>query len=329
MTKGEAALRAIVALQNRIVASGLRLEAVMAVTVRELPLVLPQSSGAVIELRDGDYMVYRAGSGRAATCIGLRLAMDGSLSGKCATMMQPLYSRDTEEDDRVDKEACRRLKIRSMICYPLIAGDRCVGVCKSFATTPDAFSDADVETLGMVAAVIAASIQHAQLYQEVVDAGLVDKLTGLGNRRALDDELERALARARRSSEPLALAMIDLDEMKAINDSHGHVAGDDALANFGAALASGLRDGDRAFRLGGDEFCIIFARAAALNSTALLDRVRHAVSDIRIVDRPLSFSAGVAESAPGDRAAELLARADQAMYAQKRAGATRAAPPPR
>lgn len=313
----ESVLRAIIALQNHIVASGLSLDAVMATLARELPKLLRHSTGAVIELRNGDFMEYRAGSGSAASSVGLRLPMVGSLSGLCATTRQALYARDIENDDRVDTAACRALGIRSMICYPLFADDVCVGVCKSFAAVPDAFDDSDLDTLEAVSSVIAASLRHAMLFEDAITASRADALTGLGNRRAFDDEAAGLVARARREDEPLTMMVVDLDDFKPINDTFGHGAGDAALITFGKALAMTLRGTDRAYRLGGDEFCVLFAGATLADADTLLARIR-TVLHLDTTQCPLHFSAGFAQLTATDDVTTLLRRADRVMYEQKR-----------
>ncbi len=313
-------LRAIIALQNRIIASGLRLEAVMAAIVRELPALLTHANGAVIEIRDADAMVYRAASGPAARSIGLRLPMSASLSGLCVTTQTPLYAADVDTDDRVERDACRRLGIRSMICYPLCVEDECLGVCKAFATTPHAFTPSDMETMELVASVLAASLRNATQFEEVLSAVRIDRLTGLGNRRAFDEDIEHRIAQARRSSEALAIALIDLNNFKQLNDTFGHAAGDAALANFGEAISRNVRAGDEAYRIGGDEFCIVFPRATLENGTSLLAHVRSAIGEISVMGQPLSFSAGLAVLAPHDTATTLLERADEQMYKEKSRG---------
>ncbi len=103
--------------------------------------------GAVVELAEGDDMVYTVTSGSLKGTEGLRLALHGSLSGLSVTSGEVLVANDTETDGRVDHEACRRVHARSMICVPLRHGDRTEGVLKVMSDRPEAFADDDVRLL--------------------------------------------------------------------------------------------------------------------------------------------------------------------------------------
>lgn len=150
-----------------------------------------------------------------------------------------------------------------------------------------------------------------------------DSLTGLLNRRALQDEAAAMIAQARRHGDPMTVLLIDLDRFKQINDQRGHDSGDRALCLMARLLQSALRRGDRAGRWGGEEFCVLLARGDALAGTAFDMRLRQALADQSrsSLGFPLSFSAGLAVLQPGDAALHsLLQRADGALYAAKAAG---------
>jgi diguanylate cyclase (GGDEF)-like protein len=153
-----------------------------------------------------------------------------------------------------------------------------------------------------------------------------DPLTGLFNRRHLADTLPPMLALARREGWPMAVAIIDLDHFKAVNDRHGHDAGDHLLVAFGALLQDDSRASDVVCRYGGEEFCVLMphttAMAAAHHLGQLLQRWRAQVFDLqgrRLSG--LSFTAGVCDSTrPGATGEALLQAADQALLAAKREG---------
>lgn len=168
------------------------------------------------------------------------------------------------------------------------------------------------------------ALQHA-LHEQATR----DTLTGLFNRRHLNDALPTLVALAERERQTLALVIIDLDHFKAVNDTHGHAAGDRLLAAFGALLAGQTRRSDVACRYGGEEFCLLMPRTDAAGARrkvqALLRRWRNLVFDLGgVLLQGQTFSAGVADTtlAP-DSPDALLKAADDQLLAAKRAGRNR------
>lgn len=152
-----------------------------------------------------------------------------------------------------------------------------------------------------------------------------DVLTGLPNRRALDERLPEAMARVMRSGKPLALLFMDLDGFKAVNDDHGHDAGDALLREVARRLLEAVRQTDHVARLAGDEFVVLLEGIGEADALAFAERlVARVEAPVRLGDAQaeVSTSIGVALYGPGDvgTAAQLLKRADVAMYAAKRAG---------
>ncbi len=146
---------------------------------------------------------------------------------------------------------------------------------------------------------------------------LHDPLTGLPNRVLVSDRIDTALERARRSGTHVAVLFCDLDGFKAVNDAHGHERGDLVLRDVAACLVRSARAGDTVGRLAGDEFVVVCEGIGdADEAEVVAERLRASVA--RPLDgRTLTMSVGVALSAPGEGARELLARADRAMYAEK------------
>lgn len=163
-------------------------------------------------------------------------------------------------------------------------------------------------------------------YGQALSQALLDGLTGLGNHRAFQEEIERQWSTASRYSRPLALVLLDLDEFKQVNDSEGHASGDQLLLRFGSIVTDSLRRTDRAFRVGGDEFAIIlpdtdadgaYVVARRLLATCLEPGGRRAAS------AAISFSAGLSAIPGAARDRETLYRhADAALYWSKRHGRT-------
>jgi diguanylate cyclase (GGDEF)-like protein len=151
-----------------------------------------------------------------------------------------------------------------------------------------------------------------------------DPLTGLGNRRLVEDALGRIAAQSLRTGERFAIAVVDLDRFKTINDTYGHAAGDALLVAIAGVLSSGTREYDVVGRQGGDEFIVLLAGLDAPEALAAMERCRLAIADVRLGRPPIGITAsfGVATSAPGVEtdAASLVRAADTAVYAAKARG---------
>jgi diguanylate cyclase (GGDEF)-like protein len=141
-----------------------------------------------------------------------------------------------------------------------------------------------------------------------------DDLTGLSNRRGWHEELDREMARARRSGGPVCVAMIDLDDFKEFNDAHGHVEGDDLLHETASAWSEALRTTDFIARYGGDEFSAILPDCPLDEATTVIERLRRATPP------PVTCSVGLACSDGAEPTEAFVRRADAALFDAKRAG---------
>jgi diguanylate cyclase (GGDEF)-like protein len=178
-----------------------------------------------------------------------------------------------------------------------------------------------------------AAASESVLRDELAALARTDPLTGLLNRRGLGEALDRETARARRTGATVSLVLLDLDRFKALNDTLGHPAGDAALVGVSNVLRRGLRAGDVAGRWGGDEFGIVFVDLASDVAYDVVDRLRSTLThpSSRVGrGRRVSFSAGVAARSGADAVpADLMALADEALYAAKAAGGNKARQAPR
>jgi diguanylate cyclase (GGDEF)-like protein len=151
------------------------------------------------------------------------------------------------------------------------------------------------------------------------DLAMIDALTGLYNRRFAEQRLVAEVARSARKGHPLTVVLLDLDEFKHINDTHGHAAGDLVLQEFAAALNRAVRGGDLAVRMGGDEFLLILPECNREQLQLVLDRLGPLELAWEGRKFPIKYSAGWKEYASGDLPETMLAAADEALYANKRA----------
>ncbi len=156
----------------------------------------------------------------------------------------------------------------------------------------------------------------------------VDQLTGVLNRRGMDEAFEQEIARADRSGDPLSVALLDIDNFKQLNDNYGHDVGDDALKHLAGVIKGAVRPTDVVTRFGGEEFVILLPSTQLDEGSTFLLRVQRALTKAFFMANQsqvvITFSAGLALYRQGEEAADLLHRADQAMYLAKRTGKNKA-----
>ena len=187
-----------------------------------------------------------------------------------------------------------------------------------------AFGERDVRFLQTVSGQIAAAVGRAELFSRMADLAFEDPLTGVANRRALDERLELSIAEAIEAERDLAVLLCDVDNLKELNDAHGHDTGDASLARVAATLREAVRDDPRALvaRVGGDEFCVLLEGRDAEHARRLGETVLRALATA--ASPPLTVSCGVASIGLGARrGGDLLRAADAAQYTAKRSGRNR------
>jgi diguanylate cyclase (GGDEF)-like protein len=192
------------------------------------------------------------------------------------------------------------------------------------------FDEDQVATASSLAAQAAVALDNAWLHTFVERQALIDQLTGLANRRSLEESLQEELSRAQRFDDNLCLVLADLDRFKAINDRYGHPTGDHALRVFAQTLKEVVREVDSAGRWGGEEFALILPGTDSAGGVALAERVRTALAAREIRSTagelvPLTASFGVASYPRSRDLSSLVAAADEALYCAKRDGRNRVA----
>ncbi|NDV11405.1 GGDEF domain-containing protein [Crenobacter caeni] len=197
--------------------------------------------------------------------------------------------------------------------------------------------DAQQHALGLIGMIVDITEQQAehqslsQKFEQLVQAheqartlSLTDELTGLANRRAATLRLQALITQAELGCrDGLSVIMFDLDHFKAINDTHGHDAGDLVLQGFAEIMRSTCRQTDTVARLGGEEFLCLLPGAQAATALQVAERIRNALSELAASPGPVRCSAGIASIGPGDTAATLIKRADSALYRAKQTGRNR------
>ncbi len=280
-------------------------------------LILKAASGLAIEVESVDPV--RVGEGVSGEAIG---------SGK------PVVVTDLRMAGRKPAPAERRYKTNSFISYPIMIGDRKVGVLnitdKSGGGTYD---EVDLSLLEIIGPQVALALERAEWQERAHEFQLMsitDPLTALTNRRYLEERLAEELSRSKRYDYPMSFLMIDIDDFKAYNDKNGHQAGDVALQITAHILKSALRSADVASRYGGEEFCILLPQTGIAEAGTIADRIRDRVATTQFPhgkSQPLgrvTISVGVSTIAKNiDTPENIIAAADRALYQAKSLGKDR------
>ena len=221
--------------------------------------------------------------------------------------------------------------IKSVAIYPLVVKEETIGVMAVDSYTDFVrFPPDEVETMAAIARQAAVIIDNARLHERVQQQAIADPLTGLYNHRHLYERLEQEVARAKRSSRPVAALMLDIDNLKLINDTYGHQVGDEALKLLASVLQSSCRAEDIVGRYGGDEFMIILPEADTAEAERIGERIQANLAARYLEEKgkdgcvPIRISMGVA-CYPGDATVmqELVNAADSALYRSKQGGGGR------
>ena len=327
----------IVDIQQTIITQRLDLEKAMQVITDQAQAVT-HADGAVVEMYEYGYMVYRAASGTLSPFIGLKLKAEGSLSGLCVSSGTMLTCEDSEVDSRVDAEACRKVGLRSMIVVPLIQQDEMVGVLKVAAARINGFTAEDASTLRLIAGVLSSTLRDAvatdalqQAHERLSQANALlearantDGMTGLKNHLHFQERLVEEYGRSKRYNNALSLLLLDIDHFKKFNDQFGHQAGDAVLKQVASLLKTSARPSDCAARYGGEEFAIILPQTPLEGAYKMAERFRQSIQNAAWEGQHITISIGISglENNPADAAA-LIKQADMALYQSKANGRNR------
>jgi two-component system cell cycle response regulator len=221
-----------------------------------------------------------------------------------------------------------RIRGDSLLVLPLLVKDEVIGTFSVAAKRAGAFPSDRREMLGVIANQVAISLQNARMYQIVEEQATTDGLTGLVNHRTFQERFAAMLGRAERHQFPVSMILTDIDHFKKINDSYGHPTGDDVLRRVAAILAASARKIDIVARYGGEEFAIVLESTDRIGARNLAERIRVEIEQQNFQSAKGPFNAtlslGVA-SFPDDgtKKVDLIARADQSLYAAKHGGRNR------
>jgi diguanylate cyclase (GGDEF)-like protein len=210
------------------------------------------------------------------------------------------------------------------MALPMIVGARIVGALELSASQPVQLDASQLDVVHSLTGQAASAVEAARFHERADELSHTDVLTRLPNRRRLELDLDVEVARSTRYGRPLGFIMLDVDHFKAVNDTHGHQAGDEILSEFQSAFTASLRETDTAYRYGGEEFCVILRETDADAAAVVAERLRDVIAQrfagaggTPIVTASLGFAAMPQDAVD---AASLVAAADKAMYAAKASG---------
>jgi diguanylate cyclase (GGDEF)-like protein/putative nucleotidyltransferase with HDIG domain len=296
----------------------------MALISSKLSNLVPFSTGALFLFdEESDTLRCRFATGVEADAINTMTVRAGQgLAGWVARNRRPLVNaRPSAEFEAAGLDKSTSLK--SALVAPLVFSDRFIGTIAVYSTQADFYTDDHRRLLDRVSEQASAVIHNSIVFEQTQEDSLTDPLTGLPNTRFMFMHLTRELARAERLKAEVALLVMDLDNFKEINDSHGHHVGDRALREVSTVLRSGIRPYDICVRYAGDEFIVVLSGCGAEEAERKRLELQRTVDEVLFEARPgrrlpLGISVGAAiYPQDGDSYEALLATADSRMYRDK------------
>ncbi len=253
-----------------------------------------------------------------------RLEIGKSVAGWVVDTRKPLFVKNVETDQAILAIKKKNLRSGTLMCVPLLAKDKLLGVLNVSRPEPDSFSDKDFELFISLANQAAIAIENARLYRYAV----TDEMTGLYNHRYFQQRLDEELLRADRYNNHISLLILDVDHFKKFNDTYGHPEGDRVLKTVARLIEKSVREIDISARYGGEEFVVICPEKNGEGSLVPAERIRQAIEsyDFRIGEKPVQITVSMGLACYPDQArskTELIQRADYALYFSKANGRNR------
>ena len=280
-------------------------------------------------------IVLRAGAGLPSEVgADTRTRLGEGISGRVLESGKPLVVENVDKSESGPAPASRNYRTKSFISYPLTIGARKIGLLNvTDKSSGGHFNQVDLSLLEIIGPQIAVALERAEWQERATQFQLMsitDPLTGLLNRRYLEERLTEELNRSKRYNYSMSCLMIDIDDFKKYNDRNGHQAGDVALKITAHSLKAALRSADIACRYGGEEFCILLPQTSVTEAGVIAERMRQKVTE---TDYPygksqpmgtVSISIGISTFARHiDTAESVIAAADRALYNAKHQGKNR------
>jgi diguanylate cyclase (GGDEF)-like protein len=306
-----------------------------AILIHVRQLLLAERASLWVFDEDANEIILRAVAGFVIEGTEVaRIRVGEGIAGKVMESGKPLVVENVETAELTPAPSRRDYKTKSFISYPITMAGRRVGLLNvADKIGGGSFNDVDLSLLEIVGPQIAVALERAEWQERAAQFQLMsitDPLTGLLNRRYLEERLTEELNRSKRYNYAMSCLMIDIDDFKKYNDRNGHQAGDVALKITAHSLKAALRSADIACRYGGEEFCILLPQTTVTEAGVIAERMRQRIAD---ADYPygksqpmgkVSISIGISTFARHiDTAESVIAAADRALYTAKSQGKNR------
>jgi diguanylate cyclase (GGDEF)-like protein/PAS domain S-box-containing protein len=315
----------LLAKMGKLLQSSCNMGEAISIVVGLAPKIFPEFRGSLILLNASHSLLEVAG-----TWANCELPNAPSFDVDSCWALRTGQRHFVEADDQTARCGHASGTKNSYLCIPIMAQGGAAGILhlQSMASTKEPF-ESELLITGSFAEQVGLSISNLRLQEALRQQSTRDVLTGLFNRRYLEESLEREIKRAARGDQNVAVVMFDLDHFKTFNDTFGHEAGDKVLRELGAFLSKNLRAEDIPCRFGGEEFVLILPGANCQGAASRAERLRSGVKELNVTHQGrsvgvISISIGVAAfPAHGLSVTELIATADGALYKAKREGRDR------
>jgi diguanylate cyclase (GGDEF)-like protein len=315
----------------RRLAASLQLQELVDTVARETTRAIPEAEvialvhrGAEDKGRAGERFVVDAYDRERDRFSRLFIGRHEGATGWVMRQQAPLLIRDLSDSD-VEVGPSGTEGVRSWLGVPIYLYGGCEGVLSIQSRSPGAFRPEHQRLLESIGLQVAAALQNAHLYE----MAMVDGLTGLFVRRYFDARIEEEIERARRYETGFSVVMMDVDDFKALNDTHGHQLGDRVLRGVASIVKANMRGVDTAARYGGEEIALILPRTEMVSALNQAERIRVAIAEHRVATETgvigvtASFGIAAFPESGAQTAEDLVKRADRALYRAKKTGKNR------
>ncbi len=311
-------------------------ETLKSIENEDLWMSLTQNAAEILKAERSSMLVFDEKSGQFQTkaMLGTEKSFEGDdaigerIAKHVFTTQRAIAVEDISKAGILPDTESRHYKTPSFLSSPISVGGRVIGVM-NFAdrASGEPFDKSSLELFEAIAPQIGIAIDRAELREKAgqfEQLSVTDSLTGLLNRRYMEERLTEETKRSNRHGYPMSFMMLDVDEFKSYNDHFGHPAGDEALKLVGNIIRETLRGADVAARFGGEEFAVLLPQTTDKEAWTIAERIRSNIEQTRFPERPVTISIGISScSAELCRDADLVSAADQALYRAKRSGRNR------